>query len=113
MKVRNKLMDNITNIKDIKRKLKLKDLRPLLVNDRINLYLEPNNPIKYELWGFDDKTGNLSEYRPLEDYNESRPNDTMFLDYGDYTIEEIGIEKLDKEEPSLNKEGVLSIYITK
>ena len=32
----------------MKRKLKLKDLRPLLVNDRINLYLESNNPIKYE-----------------------------------------------------------------
>ena len=106
-------MSKVVNIKSSKKKIKLKDLRPFLRNDRINLYLEPNKPIKYELWGIDDENGGLAEYRPLDDYDEPRKNDTMFLDYGDYTIEKIDVEPIKKEGLSLNEEGTLAICICK
>ena len=71
--------------------MKLNDLKPLLTADRVNLYIEVGVPIKFELWGYGGRNNNLSEYRPLYELDE-REGDTMFEDYGHYTVDEIGID---------------------
>lgn len=73
------------------KKMKLRELRPFLTADKLNLYVEIGVPIKFELWHYSN-INKLSEYRYL-DKVDIRENDTMFLDYGEYIIEEIGIEE--------------------
>lgn len=68
--------------------MKLKDLRPLLKSERVNLYIEIGEPIKYEIWGLEDET-DLAEYRKKDEV-EFADGDTMFLEYGDYNVDEIG-----------------------
>ncbi|WP_085829050.1 hypothetical protein [Clostridium massiliodielmoense] len=68
--------------------MKLRELRPILRAQRVDLLLELAKPIQFEMFGVDDATARLAEYRPLHDLDE-RKNDTMFLDYGDYEIEAI------------------------
>lgn len=68
--------------------MKLKDLRSLLRADNVDLYIEKNKPIKYEIWGLDDETQTLAEYR-RRDAIESEEGDTMFLKYGDFDVVEI------------------------
>lgn len=72
--------------------MKLEDLRSTLKAEKVNLYIETGKPIKFEIWGLDDKTNTLAEYREV-DTVDIRKNDTMFLDYGMYNIGEIGIDK--------------------
>lgn len=90
--------------------MKLKELRPILKVDRINIYLEPKKPTAYEIWGFDDETKTLAEYRLCDEIDE-RENDTLFLDYGEYTVEEI------TEDKAFNYKGeelqAISIFISK
>ncbi|WP_143314536.1 hypothetical protein [Clostridium sp. HBUAS56017] len=90
--------------------MKLKELRPILRANRVNIYLEPKKPMFYEIWGLDDKTETLADYR-LYDGDYDRTNDTMFLDYGEYTVEEIA------EDKALNFKGeemkAISIFISK
>lgn len=71
--------------------MKLRDLKPFLTADRVNLYIEVGVAIKFELWGYGGKDNNLSEYRPLDELDE-REGDTMFEDYGHYAVDEIGMD---------------------
>jgi len=67
--------------------MKLNDLRKVLRVDNVTLYVEGKGYFKYEIWGLNDKDNSLSEYRPID--VDNREGDTMFLDYGDYTVDRI------------------------
>lgn len=82
--------------------MKLNDLRPVLRTYIVHLYISDDLDYKYFLWGLDDETNTLAEYR-LVDGVELEPNDTMFKKFGDYNVEELIV----------NKEGGLDIILVK
>ncbi|EJP6471392.1 hypothetical protein NHI66_000641 [Clostridium botulinum] len=61
--------------------MKLKDLKPVLNSQKVNLYLEVMKPIKFEIW-------DNEEYRKINEIDK-RVGDTMYLDYGEHQIEQI------------------------
>lgn len=82
--------------------MKLNDLRPVLRTYIVYLCISDEEDAKYFLWGLDDETNTLAEYR-LVGVTEPEPNDTMFKKYGNYNVEEMIV----------NKEGGLDIIISK
>lgn len=82
--------------------MKLNDLRPVLRTYIVYLCISDEEDAKYFLWGLDDETNSLAEYRLVGEV-EDEPNDTMFKKYGDYNVKELIV----------NKEGGLDIILVK
>lgn len=59
--------------------MKLKELKPILSADEVNLYLKPGTPLKFEMW-------DAKEYMIKGSIDGG---DTMYKDYGEYEVEQI------------------------
>ena len=62
----------------------LNDLRKVLGADNVNLYVEIENPIKFEFL-YNDEYNNYGR-RDISEEEKDYETDTMFRDYGNYIV---------------------------